>query len=74
MEILNNRNKELERELSKCRLRAERCDKLEDEKRKMEEVLLDYSNSRGEEIEVLTTAMYELRVRYKNLLRKYEER
>jgi hypothetical protein len=38
----------------------------------MEEVLLDYSNSRGEEIEVLTTVMYELRVRYKNLLRKYE--
>jgi hypothetical protein len=40
----------------------------------MEDVLLDYSNSRGEEIEILTTTLYELRMRYKNLLKKYEER
>lgn len=70
MNIANKRVKELERELAKCNLKLEKLEKVAEDKSKLEEVLVDFTNSRGEEIQLLTFALYELRLRYGELVKK----
>lgn len=72
LNIANRRVKELEREMARSNLRLEKLEKVEGDKKKLEEVLVDYKSGRAEEIGLLTYALYELRVRYGELVKKQQ--
>lgn len=57
----------LERDLERYKREADRTHSLEVENKKLEEILLEYNQTRGEENELLVGCLYEMRMKYREL-------
>lgn len=50
--------------MSKYKAKADRVYQLEKEKMKLETIIVDFNQSKSEEVELLVSALYELRLKY----------
>lgn len=71
VERKNKRLKDMERDISKYKAKADRVYQLEKEKTKLENIIVDFSQSKSEEIELLVSALYELRLKYGTMVEEF---
>ena len=67
LDKLNKKIKNLEKETDRLKKDNERVGALESENKKLEEILLEYNQTRGEENELLVGCLYEMRMKYREM-------
>jgi len=73
VERKNKRLKELERDVSKYKAKADCVYQLEKEKMKLENIIVDFRQSKSEEIELLVSCLYELRMKYGLIVEEFAQ-